>query len=66
MKILGVGIDIIQNKRVKKLVKNKIFIKRIHNVPPRTPVYSYQLIRNKSSEKQLPRVNQGQERSQFK
>ena len=28
MKILGVGIDIIQNKRVKKLVKNKIFIKR--------------------------------------
>ena len=28
MKILGIGIDIIQNKRVKKLIKNKIFIKR--------------------------------------
>ena len=28
MKILGIGTDIIQNKRVKKLIKNKIFIKR--------------------------------------
>ena len=28
MKILGIGIDIIQNNRVEKLVKNKIFIKR--------------------------------------
>ena len=28
MKILGIGIDIIQNNRVKKLVKKKIFIKR--------------------------------------
>ena len=28
MKILGIGIDIIQNNRVKKLVKKKFFIKR--------------------------------------
>ena len=28
MKILGIGIDIIQNNRVEKLVKKKIFIKR--------------------------------------
>ena len=28
MKILGIGIDIIQNSRVEKLVKKKIFIKR--------------------------------------
>jgi len=28
MKILGIGTDIIQNKRVNRLIKNKIFIKR--------------------------------------
>ena len=28
MKILGIGIDIVQNKRIKKLVKNKAFILR--------------------------------------
>ena len=28
MKILGIGIDIIQNNRVEKLVKKKIFVKR--------------------------------------
>ena len=28
MKILGIGIDIIQNNRIEKLVKNKIFVKR--------------------------------------
>ena len=28
MKILGIGIDIIQNKRIKFLIKNKTFIKR--------------------------------------
>ena len=28
MKILGIGIDIIQNNRVERLVKKKIFIKR--------------------------------------
>ena len=28
MKILGIGIDIIQNKRIKRLINNKSFIKR--------------------------------------
>ena len=29
MKILGIGVDIIKNKRIKNLIKNKKFIKRI-------------------------------------
>ena len=29
MRILGVGIDIVENSRVTKLLKNKLFIKRI-------------------------------------
>ena len=29
MKILGIGFDIIKNKRIENLIKNKIFIKRI-------------------------------------
>ena len=28
MKILGIGVDIVQNKRIKKLLKNKAFISR--------------------------------------
>tara|TARA_Y100001980_G_C14383824_1_gene185047 strand:+ start:332 stop:718 length:387 start_codon:yes stop_codon:yes gene_type:complete len=28
MKILGIGVDIIRNKRIEKLIKKKIFIKR--------------------------------------
>ena len=28
MKILGIGVDIVQNKRIKDLIKNKIFINR--------------------------------------
>ena len=28
MKILGIGIDIIENKRIKSLIKNKLFLKR--------------------------------------
>ncbi len=28
MKILGIGVDIVQNKRIKKLVHNKLFLKR--------------------------------------
>ena len=28
MKILGIGVDVIQNKRIKSLIKNKNFIKR--------------------------------------
>ena len=29
MRILGIGVDIVQNKRIKDLIKNKIFINRI-------------------------------------
>ena len=29
MKILGVGVDIIENSRIVKLLKNKLFIERI-------------------------------------
>ena len=29
MKILGIGVDIVQNKRIKDLIQNKIFINRI-------------------------------------
>ena len=29
MKILGIGVDIIENSRIAKLLKNKLFIKRI-------------------------------------
>ena len=29
MSIIGIGVDIVNNNRLKKLVKNKIFIKRI-------------------------------------
>ena len=29
MKILGIGVDIVQNKRIKLLIKNKTFVKRI-------------------------------------
>ena len=28
MKILGIGVDVIQNKRIKKMLKNRTFIKR--------------------------------------
>ena len=28
MKILGIGVDVIQNKRIKNLINNKVFIKR--------------------------------------
>ena len=28
MKILGIGVDLIQNKRIQNLISNKFFIKR--------------------------------------
>ena len=31
MKILGIGVDVIENKRIKKSIKNKRFIERIFN-----------------------------------
>ena len=30
MKILGIGVDIVENKRIKKSIKNALFIKRIY------------------------------------
>tara|TARA_B100000424_G_C22656142_1_gene361326 strand:+ start:29 stop:412 length:384 start_codon:yes stop_codon:yes gene_type:complete len=30
MKIIGIGVDIVQNKRIKSLIRNKSFIKRIY------------------------------------
>ena len=32
MKILGIGIDIVENKRIKKLIKNPLFKKRIYSI----------------------------------
>jgi holo-[acyl-carrier protein] synthase len=32
MKILGLGVDIIQNSRIKTLIKNKSFIKRCYGI----------------------------------
>ena len=32
MKILGIGIDIVNNQRFKNLIKNKNFIKRTYSV----------------------------------
>ena len=29
MKILGIGVDIVENKRIQKLIKNPLFKKRI-------------------------------------
>tara|TARA_S200000501_G_C20574711_1_gene634517 strand:+ start:30 stop:416 length:387 start_codon:yes stop_codon:yes gene_type:complete len=29
MKILGIGVDVIKNKRIQKSIKNKVFLKRI-------------------------------------
>ena len=30
MKIIGIGVDIVQNERIKTLIRNKAFIKRIY------------------------------------
>ena len=44
MKILGIGVDIVENSRIGKLLKNKIFIKRIFS-------YSEILVANKIKDK---------------
>ena len=31
MKIIGIGVDIVNNERIKKVIKNKNFIKRIYS-----------------------------------
>ena len=33
MKILGIGVDIVENSRIAKLLRNKLFIKRIFSNP---------------------------------
>ena len=40
--------------------------RRIQKEPPRKPVYSYQLTNIGNVAKTFPRVNQGQDKSQFK
>ena len=32
MKILGIGVDVIENKRIKEAIKNKSFINRVYSV----------------------------------
>ena len=32
MKILGIGVDVIQNKRIKSLINNKTFIERMFGI----------------------------------
>ena len=32
MKILGIGVDIVENKRIQKLIKNSLFKKRIYSL----------------------------------
>ena len=32
MRIIGIGVDVIENKRIKKLIKNKNFIKRTYSM----------------------------------
>ena len=45
MKILGIGIDIVENKRLSKLVKNKSFLSRLFTL---VEIKNSKLIRNKS------------------
>ena len=35
MKILGIGVDVIQNKRIKLLIKNKTFVKSLKSTSSR-------------------------------
>ena len=30
MKILGIGVDIVENRRIQKSIKNPLFIKRVY------------------------------------
>jgi len=45
MKILGIGVDIVENKRLSKLVKNKIFLSRLFSL---VEIKNSRLIRDKS------------------
>jgi holo-[acyl-carrier protein] synthase len=46
MRILGIGIDIVENARINKLLKNKLFIKRIFSI---SEIRSVKKIKNKNS-----------------
>ena len=45
MKILGIGVDIVENKRLKKSVKNKIFITRLFTL---AEIKNSRLVKDKS------------------
>ena len=45
MKILGIGVDIVENKRLKKSVKNKIFITRLFTL---SEIKNSRLVKDKS------------------
>ena len=46
MKILGIGVDIVENKRFKKAIKNKMFIKRLFTL---SEIKNSRLIKDKST-----------------
>ena len=46
MKILGIGVDIVENKRFKKAIKNKKLIKRLFTLPE---IKNSRLIKDKST-----------------
>ena len=45
MKILGIGVDIVENKRLKKSIRNKSFLSRIFTL---LEIKKSKLIKNKS------------------
>ena len=46
MKILGIGVDIVENSRINKSIKNKLFIKRIFS---NSEIISAKKIKNKKN-----------------
>ena len=46
MKILGIGVDIVENKRLKKSIKNKSFLSRLFTLPE---IRNSKLIKDKST-----------------
>ena len=46
MKIIGVGVDIVDNKRIKKLIRNKGFISRVFS---KKEIFQSKKIRDKTS-----------------
>ena len=45
MKILGIGVDIVENKRLKRSIKNKSFISRLFTL---LEIKNYRFVKNKS------------------